>query len=112
MNHLEREIRWLEEHAQDIQNRYPNAKRLSEYLELLSHLAEQRKAELLEIKRFIAGIRDPTAREIAAYRLFEGMTYKEIAALVQYCPHHVQRIWKPYREQYYGKESTEKRCRR
>lgn len=109
MNHLEQEIELFEQLAQDIQSRFPDSSHLPEFLDLLSRLAEQRKAELREILSFITGIRDPPAKEIAVYRLLEGMTYKEIAALVGFCPRHVRRIWKPYKDQFNGKESTEKR---
>ena len=108
MNHIEQEFEWLENEALEIQRRYPNARSLPAYLDTLSRITEDRREELRQTERFIAGIPDQRVREIACYRLLEGMTYSEIAEIMRYSCRHVQRLWRPYN----GKKSTAKRCRR
>ena len=104
MNWYEKELEWLENEAVTVQRKYPNAKSLPVYLEVLSHRAELIREELRRTEELIASIPDLRMREIACYRLLEGLTYREIAEMMHLNSRYVQRLWRPY-----GKESTEKR---
>lgn len=103
MNRFVQELNWLENEANEVQVRYPNAKTLPAYLDTLSRLAEAVRAEQKRTEEFIASIPDLRVREIAVYRLLEGLTFEEIADITQYSSSHIQRLWRPYREQYHEK---------
>lgn len=97
----------MENEAETMQSKYPKAKNLQLYLDTLSHYADAVRKEQRKTERFIAEIPDQRVREIACYRLLEGLTWQEIAELMNLSFRYVQRLWSQYRD---GKESTEKRC--
>ena len=100
MNLLKTEIEWLQAEAEEVQRRYPNAPALPDYLAVIEEHVDRLKERLRDMIQFVDGIEDPRVNEIAWLRLIEDLSFAEIAAIMGYTSRHVQRIWKPYREQW------------
>lgn len=110
MNRFQKELDWLENEANEVQVRYPNAKTLPAYLDTLSRLAEAVRAEQKRTEEFIASIPDHRVREIAVYRLLEGLTFEEISEIMQYSSFYIQRLWRPFRDKFYSERSLKNDC--
>lgn len=105
---IKTEIERLQAEAEEVQRRYPNAPALSDYMSAIEEHVDRLRDQLRETIQFVDGIPDPRANEIGWLRLVEGLSFREIAAIMGYTSRHVQRIWKPY-QAVLLQESTDKR---
>lgn len=109
MNQLEYELELIEKEARELRSNYRDSENAAAYLDLLTGRVEELREEQRRISEFIASIPDERVKEIACYRLFEGLTYQEIGGLMHYSPRYVRLLWRPYKDWFYGKESASKR---